>query len=102
MGELIAMPEGSKPAMEFVKLFQPIDLNGNLEVKNRIVLPKLADNGPLAVRKIKEGMMRTSGVLLDEALKIEDELSAVVMMSKDAREGPRAFKEKCRPNFTGE
>jgi 1,4-dihydroxy-2-naphthoyl-CoA synthase len=24
------------------------------------------------------------------------------MQSKDAREGPRAFKEKRKPNFTGE
>ena len=27
--------------MEFIKLFQPIDINGKLEVKNRIVLPAL-------------------------------------------------------------
>jgi enoyl-CoA hydratase len=63
---------------------------------------KLADNGPLAIRKIKEGVVRTSGVPLHEALKIEDEVSAVVMMSKDAREGPRAFKEKRKPRFSGE
>ncbi|MDE0884389.1 MAG: enoyl-CoA hydratase-related protein [Myxococcota bacterium] len=63
---------------------------------------KLARNGPLAVRKIKEGVMRGSGLSLSEALKIEDEVSATVMMSKDAREGPRAFKEKRAPRFTGE
>ena len=63
---------------------------------------KLARNGPLAVRKIKEGVMRGSGLSLPEALKIEDEVSAAVMMSKDAREGPRAFKEKRTPRFTGE
>jgi 2,4-dienoyl-CoA reductase-like NADH-dependent reductase (Old Yellow Enzyme family) len=27
--------------MEFIKLFEPIVLNGKLEVKNRIVLPAL-------------------------------------------------------------
>jgi enoyl-CoA hydratase/carnithine racemase len=27
---------------------------------------------------------------------------AVVMQSKDAREGPRAFKQKRKPNFIGE
>jgi enoyl-CoA hydratase len=63
---------------------------------------KLAANGPLAVRKIKEGVVRSSGVPLDQALAIEDEVSAAVMTSKDAREGPRAFKEKRKPNFTGE
>jgi len=39
---------------------------------------------------------------LDQALEIEDEVSVAVMMSKDAREGPRAFKEKRKPRFTGE
>jgi len=70
--------------------------------KARELAGKLADNGPLAVRKIKEGIFRSSGLPLAEALKIEDEVSAVVMTSKDAREGPRAFKEKRKPNFTGE
>jgi len=62
---------------------------------------KLEANGPVAVRKAKEGIVRSSGLPITEALKIEDEVSAVVMASKDAREGPRAFKEKRKPNFTG-
>ena len=63
---------------------------------------KLAANGPLAVRKVKEGLIRSSGLPLDEAYAIENEVSAAVMSSKDAREGPRAFKEKRKPNFVGE
>jgi enoyl-CoA hydratase len=63
---------------------------------------KLAANGPLAVRKIKEGVVRSSGLPLDRALEIENEVSAAVMSSKDAREGPRAFAEKRAPRFTGE
>ena len=63
---------------------------------------KLARNGPLAVRKIKEGVLRTSGLPLEQALEIENEVSVAVMTSKDAREGPRAFKEKRRPKFVGE
>ena len=63
---------------------------------------RLAENGPLAVSKIKEGVLRTSGLPLDQALAVEDEVSLAVMMSKDAREGPRAFKEKRKPKFTGE
>ncbi|MDG2308537.1 MAG: enoyl-CoA hydratase-related protein [Candidatus Binatia bacterium] len=70
--------------------------------KARELAGKLAENGPLAVAKIKEGVIRSSGLPLADALKIEDEVSAVVMTSKDAREGPRAFKEKRKPNFTGE
>ena len=63
---------------------------------------KLARNGPLAVRKIKEGIVRTSGLPIEAALEIENEVSAAVMSSRDAREGPRAFAEKRKPDFTGE
>jgi enoyl-CoA hydratase len=63
---------------------------------------KLARNGPLAIRKIKEGLLRSSGLPLAEAYAIESEVSAAVMASKDAREGPRAFMEKRKPRFTGE
>jgi enoyl-CoA hydratase len=70
--------------------------------KARELADKLAQNGPFAVAKIKEGVMRTSGLSLADALKIEDEVSTAVLMSKDAREGPRAFKEKRKPRFTGE
>ena len=62
---------------------------------------RLARNGPLAVQKVKEGVMRSSGLPLDQAYQVENEVSAVVMQSKDAREGPRAFKEKRKPNFIG-
>ncbi len=61
---------------------------------------QLAANGPLAVQKIKEAAWRTSGLPIDEAHAIENDLAAEVMMSKDAREGP-SLHEKRRPDFTG-
>jgi enoyl-CoA hydratase len=81
----------------------------NTVVAQRELLPKalelaelLAANGPLAVSKIKEGVIRSSGLSLAESYQIENEVSAAVMTSRDAREGPRAFKEKRKPKFTGE
>jgi enoyl-CoA hydratase/carnithine racemase len=68
----------------------------------RAFAERIAANGPLAVRKIKEGVVRGSGCTLEEALRIEDEVSVAVLASRDAREGPRAFKEKRPPRFTGE
>jgi enoyl-CoA hydratase len=62
----------------------------------------IAANGPVAVRKIKEAVIRTSGVPLDEAYKIESECAREVMMSEDAKEGPRAFMEKREPRYTGQ
>lgn len=61
----------------------------------------IAENGPLAVRKIKEAVIRTSGLPLKEAYKIETECSSEVMRSEDAKEGPRAFIEKRAPSYTG-
>jgi len=46
--------------------------------------------------------VRSSGLPLEQAYAIENEVSAAVMRSQDAREGPRAFKEKRKPRFTGE
>jgi enoyl-CoA hydratase len=81
---------------------------------NRVVSPErvlpeaervariLADNGPLAVRKIKEAVLRTWGRSLREALDLELRLASEVFASRDAREGPRAFREKRKPVFHGD
>src|SRR5271168_1453116 len=61
----------------------------------------IAQNGPLAVRKIKEAVRRTSGRPYEEAFKIENEIAREVMKSDDAKEGPRSFMEKRKPNYKG-
>lgn len=67
----------------------------------REVARKLAENGPFALRKIKEAVWQTSGVPLAEAHEIENRLAGEVMGSEDAREGPRAFMEKRAPRWVG-
>ena len=62
---------------------------------------RMAENGPLAMRKAKEVMITSNGLPLDDAYKIESRAAGVVMSSADAIEGPLAFMEKRRPNFTG-
>lgn len=62
---------------------------------------RIADNGPLAVRKIKESALRGLASTPAEAMRIEAECAAVVFASEDAKEGPRAFIEKRAPRFTG-
>ena len=62
---------------------------------------KIAANGPLAVRKAKEAVVRGSGLSLEEAYRVESESVAVVMRSEDAREGPRAYMEKRPPQWKG-
>ncbi len=62
---------------------------------------KIAENGPLAVRKIKEAVMRGMGLPMEDAYKIEGRAVAEVMASEDAREGPLAFMERRPPKFKG-
>jgi enoyl-CoA hydratase len=75
--------------------------DGQALKKARELADQVAENGPLAVRKIKQSVVETGWLAEEEALARELELGMEVMMSKDAREGPKAFKEKRKPNFTG-
>jgi enoyl-CoA hydratase len=62
---------------------------------------KVAENGPLAVRKIKETVLKALGRPVEEGYALEDEAVRVVIRSEDAREGPRAFVEKRKPRYVG-
>jgi len=62
---------------------------------------KIAENGPLAVRKIKETALKALGRPVEEGYALEDEAVRFVMRTEDAREGPRAFAEKRPPRYVG-
>ena len=49
---------------------------------------RIAENGPLAVRKIKEAVIRSQGRPLEEAFPIEEECSRDVMRSADSGGAP--------------
>ena len=59
----------------------------------------IAANGPVAVRAILATMRETEGMAENDAFAIEAKLGAAVFASDDAREGPRAFTQKRRPEF---
>ena len=58
-------------------------------------------NAPLAVQATKESVLRGLAVDQKEAFKIESELAGKIFSSNDAKEGPKAFKEKRDPKWTG-
>ncbi len=60
---------------------------------------RITANGPFAVRKTKESVLRGLATNMSEAYKIESELSSEVFASEDAKEGPAAFAEKRTPNW---
>lgn len=69
--------------------------------RTRRAAARIAANGPLAVRAVKEAVRRSTGLTLGEALAIESEVGGPVFRSNDAVEGPLAFVEKRAPVFTG-
>lgn len=61
----------------------------------------ICERGPLAVRAAKEAILRGQDMPLDHAMALEDLLEIRLMASEDAREGPRAFAEKRKPEYKG-
>ena len=61
----------------------------------------IAANGPLAVRAILRTIRETEAMAEQDAFKLEARLGMAVFTSDDAKEGPRAFAEKRRPDFHG-
>jgi enoyl-CoA hydratase/carnithine racemase len=62
---------------------------------------KINENGPVAVRAVKEAAYRGIEMSLDDALRFESLITIAVTQSEDALEGPRAFAEKRKPVFKG-
>jgi enoyl-CoA hydratase len=60
---------------------------------------RITANGPLAIRKTKESVLRGLATNMSEAYKIESAISAEVFSSEDAKEGPKAFAEKRPPRW---
>jgi enoyl-CoA hydratase len=116
-GSMVRLPRqiAFSKAMEMMLIGDPIGAQEayriglvNHVVPAAEVLPKaeaiarrIAENGPLAVQRIKETVVRGSGLTLQEGYVIEDESRRIVLASEDAKEGPRAFIEKRPPRYSG-
>lgn len=102
-------------AMEIILGGEPISAEAALRygLVSRVVPPgevlavatdtarRVAKGAPIALRKAKEAVVRTSGLPLDEAYRIENLCAREVLVTEDAREGPRAFLERREPRWQG-
>jgi enoyl-CoA hydratase len=73
--------------------------DGHALAKAREIAQTICDNGPLAVEAILSTLHETDGMTEGEALAHEFTYGWAVFQSEDAKEGPRAFKEKRKPEF---
>jgi enoyl-CoA hydratase len=67
----------------------------------RKIAEQIAANGPLAVQAIKRSVLETEGLPEPEALARELAIGWPILSTADAKEGPRAFAEKRKPDFKG-
>lgn len=63
------------------------------------VASRICENGPMAVRAVKELAYRGKEMRLEDGLQLELEISQRVASTEDAKEGPRAFSEKRKPHW---
>ena len=112
----LARQIGYANAMKMLLTGDPVDAHEAREIGliSEVVRPgdlvdrasELADivaaNAPLAMQAIKATVHGSHTLDWDEAFALEAQQAGTVVRSRDAREGPRAFKEKRSPHFTGE
>ena len=74
---------------------------GELRSAAREMALRIAGNAPLSVRAGKALVYAAAELGWHEALDEGDRLFESVYKSEDAQEGPRAFREKRRPRWSG-
>jgi enoyl-CoA hydratase len=90
----------AREALEMGLIGRVVPEGKALEVAREIAA-RIAENGPVAVRNIKRAVLEVEGMTEEQAREVEMRLGMEVFGTEDAKEGPRAFKEKRKPNFKG-
>lgn len=89
------------PEAKEIGLIGHVVPDGQALAKAHEIAGLIAANGPLAVQAILKTMRDSEGKHEDECWADDAAVGAAVFASNDAKEGPRAFLEKRKPNFSG-
>ena len=74
---------------------------GNLIEEAERYARDLCKCAPLAVRAVKELVIRSQSMPLEQGMRLEQAMSEFIRTTDDAKEGPRAFSEKRPPEYKG-
>ena len=66
------------------------------------ILASLVGKGPIALRLGKEAVYKAMDLTLDQGIRLEEDLYALLQTTTDRAEGVRAFLAKRKPQFTGQ
>jgi enoyl-CoA hydratase len=91
---------GAREALS-VGLINRVVPRGELQNTVASLARRICENGPLAVKAIKESVLVTDGIPENQAYYVEAHLAGRVFGTDDATEGPRAFLEGRKPVYTG-
>ena len=90
----------AEEALAFGLIGHVVD-DGHALAKAIEIAEMIAANGPLAVQAILRTIRESEGLAENDAFALESKLGMAVFASDDAKEGPRAFTEKRKPDFHG-
>jgi len=84
-----------------VGLINQIAPAGEALAQAKALAAKIAENGPLAVKRSKQVIKESIDWSQDEMFANQQEITSAVFSSEDAIEGATAFAEKRKPNWKG-
>ena len=114
-GQRLARIAGKAKAMEIILTGEAIDASEafRIGIVSRIVsssevqpvvmdmVCKMAAKGPIALKYAKEAIVKGLDMSLEQGLRLEADLYALLQTTSDRTEGVEAFREKVTPNFKG-